>query len=115
MSYDLWFWRQSRKCRHRPATVVQRVCEGGELQGVAKLDFNAIRDRFAEVFPGMKDSLYDAGTHYFNLDVYPPFAFQIISSPPETEEVTEMLNSIIDIAAEFDCSLYDPQTGERYS
>ena len=109
------FWKQSKSCRHRPTTIVQRVCEGGNLVGVAKLDLDAVKDRIANAFPGFEMNMYDAGSQYFTIDLYPPYAFQIVSTPPENDDVIEMLNAIIDIASEFNCVLYDPQTGERYS
>ena len=115
MSYDLWFWNQSSNCRHRPETVVQRVCEGGQLTGLVPIELDAIKTRIAEAFPGFKENIFDAETYYFTIDLYPPYAFQIVSTPPETDDVVEMLNRIIDIAVEFDCRLYDPQTGERFS
>ena len=115
MSYDMWFWKQSESCRHRPTTIVQRVCEGGNLVGVAKLDLDAVKDRIANAFPGFEMNMHDAGSQYFTIELYPPYAFQIVSTPPENDDVIEMLNAIIDIASEFNCVLYDPQTGERYS
>lgn len=114
MSYDLWFWKQSKACRHRPDTVARRVCEGGTLTGVAELDLDAIEARIAETFPGYKNGMYDKKTRYFTFDRYPPHAFQVVSNPPETNKQMEMLNTLIDVASEFGCSLYDPQTGERY-
>ena len=114
MSYDMWFWKQDKKCRHRPGTVVNRVCEGGQLIGVKELDLDAIKDRIAREFPGFETNMYDAGSYYFTIDLYPPYAFQIVSTPPETDEVIQMLNKIIDVADAFGCRLYDPQTGERY-
>lgn len=115
MSYDLWFWNQSKNCRHRPDTVVQRACEGGKLTGLVPLELEEIKDRLAIAFPGFKRNMFDAGTHYFTIDLYPPYVFQIVATPPKNDDVIEMLNSIIDIAAEFNCNLYDPQTGERFS
>lgn len=115
MSYDMWFWKQSHDCRHAPSTVVERVCEDGDLHGVATLDLDAIKSQIANAFPGFEGNIYDAGTHYFTIDLYPPYAFQIVSTPPENDDVMRMLNVIIDVATEFDCALYDPQAGQRYS
>lgn len=82
MSYDLWFWNQSKNCRHRPDTVVQRACEGGKLTGLVPLELEEIKDRLAIAFPGFKRNMFDAGTHYFTIDLYPPYVFQIVATPP---------------------------------
>ena len=94
---------------------MQRACEGGKLTGLVPLELEEIKDRLAVAFPRFKRNMFDGGTHYFTIDLYPPYVFQIVATPPKNDDVIEMLNSIIDIAAEFNCNLYDPQTGERFS
>lgn len=114
MSFDLWFWKQTKNCRHRAGTIVQRVCEGGELVGLTKLDLDAIKKRIAKAFKGFENNIYTTGQFYFTIDLYEPYAFQIVSSPPNDDEVVEMLNKIIDIAVDYKLTCYNPQVGKRY-
>lgn len=115
MSYDLWFWNQTKKCSHRPETVVRRLCEGGRLTGIESLDLDAIEARLIDCFPKFRGNMYHTKARYFTLDKYPPYGFQIVSTPPQDKKTAEMLNKIIDVANEFGCALYDPQSGQRYN
>lgn len=115
MSYDMWFWKQSSDCCLTPEDIIEKLCEGDQLEGLFELNFNKIKDRIKLEFAEFDGQMFDAETHYFTLDIYTPFAFQIISTPPNNDAVIDMLNRIIDIAHEFECLLYDPQSGERYS
>lgn len=111
----MWFWNQSETCPHEPGTIVFRACEGSEIEGLKRLDLDSIKGRIASAFPGFAGNMYYEGSFYFTIDLYHPYVFQIVSSPPENDRIIAILNRIIDIAAESGCILYDPQSGERYS
>ena len=112
----MWFWKQSDDCPHSPDEVVEGIVEKQiVLSGVESFDLEQVKLRFKEVFPGLESNLYQTESCYFNLDLYPPYGFQVISTPPGTEEVMDLLNQIIDLAGEFGCALYDPQAGQRFA
>lgn len=111
----MWFWKQSKTYVLAPGDIVEQICEGKELEGLYELDFVKIQERIQKEFPEFEKNMFDAGTHYFTIDIYLPFAFQIVSTPPTNHDVIHMLNRIIDIAKEFECPLYDPQSNVRYA
>ncbi|MEM9246115.1 MAG: hypothetical protein AAGA67_10300 [Cyanobacteria bacterium P01_F01_bin.153] len=116
MSYEMWFWKQSEDCCLTPSEVLERLNEGQELKGLLELNLDAIKERVKRDFPEFNGQIFVAEEqkHYFTIDVYPPFVFQIISHPPSSDAEVNMLNNVIDIALEFGCALYAPQSGERY-
>lgn len=125
MSYDLYFWKQMPACKDTPGAIVQAFHEGGSATDqLEQLDINAFVARVQAVFPGSELETYrHPETGEFR---------QLILDPEDTDWVVlvgwsnkhieveshgapgETLNLFIDIAIEFDCPLYDPQTGVRY-
>lgn len=123
MSYDLYFWRQEPECSLSPAEIVGRLEESNtpDIPGLAHLDTARLIVRLREVLPEI----------YENQTTDPDFPLQLIWEDKDDNAFLvhwseihvsieshgvdgEILNKIIDVALEFGCRLYDPQTDVRY-
>ena len=116
MSYEMFFWRQTKECRHRPTTIVKRLCEGGKLEGLVEIPIAKFTKRLSEAFPGFDGQIYQTKSKswYFTTDWIPPFGLQVVMDRPVTNETMKMANTLIEVAGEFKCALFDPQTNQRY-
>jgi hypothetical protein len=122
MSYDLYFWQQNISCQLAPEHVVEHLCKGEYVQGVERLPVYAISSRIKLEFPGIVENSLDSPACpkqllWDNAEkgcfiAYPCMQYLCIESHQATGEV---LNRLIDIALEFNCLLYDPQTNQRYN
>ncbi len=114
MSYDINFWKQSAGFSRAPQEIYEQLCDGKPVDGLVDLPVHEFLARIKAVFPGTTEN---AGT--LDFDSENSGAFQV-SWPPQHVRVDcyqmpgEEMNKFIDIAAEFGCPLYDPQTGERF-
>ena len=122
MSYDLYFWQQSAECDVAPDVAIQRFSESQTVDGIAPLDVSAIIARLKDVFPDITEnplSLAECPVQLIwehdtdgTFIALPCTTYLCIESHGASNDV---LNRIIDIAHEFKCPLYDPQTNERYT
>ena len=122
MSYDLYFWQQSAECDVAPDVAIQRFSESQTVDGIAPLDVSAIIARLKDVFPDITVnplSLAECPVQLIwehdtdgTFIALPCTTYLCIESHGASNDV---LNRIIDIAHEFKCPLYDPQTNERYT
>ncbi len=123
MSYDLYFWRQTPDCTAKPQEVLERLEASykPDVPGLVRLNIPRFLARLREVLPEI----------YENRTTDPDLPLQLIWKDKdgnvflvywsdihvsiESHGVDgEILNKTIDVALEFDCRLYDPQTGVRY-
>jgi hypothetical protein len=119
VSYDLYFWKQSEKCTATPSQVLDAFDEELEVEGIQPIPIETILGRLRQEFPeiymtGPYKSVQliwgEDGEPSFFINASSDFYFSI-----EGHQVDgEIYNRIIDVAWEFDCRLYDPQTDVRY-
>ena len=118
MSYELYFWKQNKSCTKDPKAIMDALNEEQLVAGLELLDKRKIYQAFIDAIPGIK--LHETGEEdqliYENTDDLSTFLIfgNDFYFGVEAHGVSgEMLNKIIDIAAEFKCPLYDPQQEKR--
>lgn len=113
MSYDLNFWKQRPGVELDPQSIYERLSDGSQVDGLEDLPIGSIVERIAAEFAhgwerlGQQD--WDSSRGSFQIFTTPQF-FRIDCYGMEGED----MNRFIDIAQEFGCPLFDPQTGVRY-
>ncbi len=122
MSYDLYFWKQTPGCRASPDAIIERFSESKSVDGVLPIDVSAVIARLKSEFPAIAENLLQLPECPVQLIwehetdgcfiALPCTTYLCIESHGASSEI---LNRLIDIAHEFDCPLYDPQTNERYT
>ena len=117
MSYDLDFWRYKHdaggNANHQD--IYERLSDGQRIDVLEELPIDEIMKRVNEVFStgGWKkldDLNWASENGAFQLYTTSQL-FRVDCYGMDGNDV----NKFIDIASEFDCPLYDPQVGERYS
>lgn len=114
MSYNLHFWNQSPCCTLEPSKVLEQLTDCNIPSGVESLPSDKIRGRILEEFPSIEDlgspSLtWESGDECFLVSIG-----ENCIDVESHGATAETLNQLIELAIEFDCHLYDPQTGVRY-
>lgn len=122
MSYDLYFWRQTKDLKMRPEQVVDRLAEDTPLEGVISFPRPLVREVFKKAFRDIVD-------HDFNLDWEGAGSFFQVGFNHSTEKDVHLIivncahsllnsevtmNRIIDACLSLGCAIYDPQTEQRY-
>ena len=114
MSYDLNFWNQPAGFKAEPLEVYQNLSGGISFEGLLHIDIEGFYKRIIQEFPNSAESKgfidWEGESN----------SFQVSSSAQHVRvdcygEPGEWMNVFIDIGKEFGCTLYDPQTNERYS
>ena len=118
MSYELYFWKQNSTCSKEPKAIMDALNEEHLVAGLELLDKRRIYQSIIDAIPGIK--LHETGEEdqliYENSDDLSTFLIfgNDFYFGVEAHGVSgEMLNKIIDIAADFKCPLYDPQEDKR--
>ncbi len=114
MGYNLSFWKYKSGTALNHQEVCEKLSDGKYVSGLEKLSVSQYRKRVADVFStdGWKqfhEDGWENGKKKFQIYTTPQF-FRVDCYSMEGED----MNKLIDIASEFECSLYDPQVGERY-
>ncbi len=113
MSYDLAFWKQTPTTQTEPQVTFERLLNEERVEGLDELLIERILARIAEVFAVGWERLdkynWERDDGSFQVGVGSQYFLIFSYSLPG-----EVLNEFIDIATEFGCKLYDPQTMERY-
>ncbi|CAD73707.1 hypothetical protein RB4304 [Rhodopirellula baltica SH 1] len=122
MSYDLYFWKQTSDCTLAPDVVIQRFSESQSVDGIVPMDTAAVIARLKAEFPTIAENPLGLDECSVQLVwehetdgcfiALPCTTYLCIESHGASNEI---LNRLIDIANEFKCPLYDPQTNERYA
>ena len=122
MSYDLYFWKQTDDCDLLPEIVIQRFAEEHAVNGLEHLPTSEVIARIKQEFPDITEEQLGASECPVQLVWEHESDGSFIALPCSTylcieshQANGEILNRLIDIAAEFDCPLYDPQTNTRYT
>lgn len=111
MSYDLVMWRSGPDLSLAPQEVYKRLCEGERIDSLKNLPLDQIVAGVKERFPGVEVDIYELswenGEESLQVSWSPQHVHYECHGPSE-----DTLARLVQIAAEFECSLYDPQAGE---
>lgn len=114
MSYDLAFWKQKPSCTTLPANIYRSLLDGSPVEGLEAIPTAEFVARVHRAFPGIVEDgalvFWEGGKRGF---------FEMYSSGQHIhfccrQMSGEDMNAFIDIAADFQCPLYDPQDDKRY-
>ena len=114
MSYDLTFWKQKPTCTGSPSQICRELAEGRAVDGLEVIPTAEIIARIHHRFPGITTdgglTLWEGGKRGM---------FELYSSNQHIhfccrQMSDDDMNTLIDVAAEFECPLYDPQEDKRF-
>jgi hypothetical protein len=118
MSYDLWFWRQTKPSHLSHDGICEQLVEDKTIDGIAILPIEDIKAAIVAAFPEIQDDrtsmIWDGNGSYFQVSWTASATHVSVSCGYKLLENPDPLNRMIDVMAGFGCALYDPQTGERY-
>ena len=112
MSYDLDFWKYRPGVSLDHQDTYERLSDGQTVEGLEELPIDQMLARLKEVFADweqLDEATWQGDTGAFQVFTTPQF-FRVDCYGMESED----MNKIIELAAEFDCPLYDPQVLTRY-
>ncbi len=122
MSYDLFFWRQTKNLSLEPGAIVDRLAQEPTLDGVVAFPRQRVRAAFRHAFPELEDHDlqldWEGGGTYFQVGfghanerevhlIVVNCGYDLLASP-------DTMNRIINVCLSLGCALYDAQTGRRY-
>ena len=118
MGYQLVFWREEVPCG-KPSDTYARLMEEISVSGLASIPTEPIVLRIASAFSEGIEGVSDGfGMSWVAEDDASSFQVEtsaqhvLVELRPLNRDIA---NTIIDIATEFGCPLYDPQTDERFA
>lgn len=114
MSYDLTFWKQKPTCATSPSTIYKALLDGQIVEGLEAISTAQVVARIEDRFPGI---VTDGGLTFW--EGGKRGMFELYSSPQHIHVCCHQMsgddmNILIEIAAEFECPLYDPQEDRRF-
>ncbi|MAT72744.1 MAG: hypothetical protein CMJ58_24965 [Planctomycetaceae bacterium] len=112
MSYDLDFWKYRKDVSLDDQETYERLSDGQFVDGLEELPIDLMLARLKEVFASWQqvdERFWQGDSGSFEVFTTPQF-FRVDCYGMDGED----MNSIIDVAAEFGCPLYDPQVGQRF-
>jgi hypothetical protein len=119
VSYDLVFWKQDDAEKRSPRELYELFLERQPVDGIPNLQVDAVVARFMETFPSAVrepngdsewlDWTSDDGRSGFQVE-WTPQCIWFSLRPLDGDRA----NLVVDVANEFGCALYDPQTDERF-
>lgn len=122
MSYDMYFWRQTKDLQMQPEEVVDRLAQDTPLEGVVSFPRTLVRDVFKKAFPDIVDLDFNlnwegAGSFFqvgFNHATERDVDLIIVNCGHLLLKSEVTMNRILDVCFALGCALYDPQTEQRY-
>ena len=119
MSYDLYFWRQSRELQQAPGEILNRLIEDEEVDGVDYLSVDRVRTQFQSAFPGSTDEGAQLVWNDFIVSWSVPMRVGetlliIVNCSWSLKKQPDLLNRIIEAGAKCGCAVYDPQVDTRF-
>lgn len=118
VGYQLVFWQEASSLE--PAPTYRALSDGSPVDGLRSLPIDEILARLGEVFPDGVREASGPSTEWFTWESTDQrLSYQVVWSDQhvlaELRPLSaEVANRIIDVLTEFDCPLFDPQTGERF-
>jgi hypothetical protein len=121
MSYDLYFWRQSKDLQKSPQEVLDLLSEDRPVEGIVAFPREQIRRALKQTFPDIEDEdfelTWEGAGSYFQIGfghanekdvqlITATCGFELLKSP-------EVVNRLVASCASLGCALYDPQTDAR--
>jgi len=122
MSYDLYFWRQTKDMHMSPDEIIDLLSEDRPVDGVTTFPRDRVRTVLKESFPDIRDGDFDLTWEgegsYFQIgfahanesDVH----LIVANCGYELAKAEKAVNRLIEACASLGCALYDPQTDKRY-
>ena len=122
MSYDLYFWRQTKDMQMSPGQIVDTLSEDRPVDGIASFPRTRVRAVLQEAFPDIQDGdfelTWDGDRSYFQIsfghaterDVH----LIVANCGHELVKAERAVNRLIEACTSLGCALYDPQTDKRY-
>jgi hypothetical protein len=122
MSYDLYFWRQTKDMQMSHGQIIDLLCEDKPIDGVASFPRTRVRAVLKKSLPDIEDGDFDltweGDGSYFQIgfahanerDVH----LIIANCGYELVRAEKGVNRLIEACASLGCALYDPQTDKRY-
>lgn len=121
MSYDLWFWKESKKTNLAPEDIMKKLSKGEVPSSIKNIPTDkvssSIQKQFENVMinePADPENVIQilwednsTGSLIINIS---PYVITVSSNNVSGE----ILNKIIDIMLKFNCPLYDPQINKRF-
>ncbi len=114
MSYDLVFWKQTSACTKPPLEIYEALMEEQHVGGLEPLPISAIVSRVEQRFSSLTR---DGGLVFWDDEERGMFELYVSDQHVHfccRQLINEDMNTIIDIAAEFGCPLFDPQLNQRF-
>jgi hypothetical protein len=114
MSYDLTFWKQKPTCTMPPSHIYRELLDGRAIESLEAIPTAEFVTRIHQKFPGITT---DGGLTFW--EGGKRGMFELYSSAQHVhfccrEMSGDDMNIFIDVAAEFECPLYDPQEDRRF-
>src|SRR5262245_52479560 len=114
MSYELAFWKQKPTCTAPPSSIYQQLVDSQAVEGLETIPRPALIARIQQRFPGLTTdgglTFWEGGERgmfeLYSSDHHVHFCCRQMSG--------DDMNTLIDIAVEFECALYDPQEDRRF-
>jgi hypothetical protein len=123
VSYDLYFWRQTKDLQIRPEQIVDLLSKDEPVDGIVSFPRSDIRAVLKRYFPDIADG--DADLEWEGADSYFQIGFGhatekdvhmiIVNCGYALLQSEETMNRIIEACNSLGCALYDPQRGQRYA
>jgi len=111
MSYDLVMWRAQPGLSLGPPQIYEQTCEGQHVDGLEDLPLDRVTASVKERFLGIEQDIYElnwAGDGETLQVTWSPQHVHFECHGPSEDTLAHL----VQIAAEFQCVLYDPQAGE---
>jgi hypothetical protein len=123
MSYDLYFWRQTKPLPEKPEVIVDLLSLDEPVPGFASFPRERVRGVLKEFFADITDGdfqlVWEGAGSYFQVGfghaneknvhlIIVNCGFELLKTP-------DVVNRLIEAMGVLGCALYDPQSGKRYA
>ena len=122
MSYDLYFWRQTKACEASPDELLDFLSLNQPVEGIATFPRERILQVLRKAFPDIDDGdfelTWEGAGSYFQISFGHANEKQVhliaANCGYELLKCPEAVNRLIEACEQLGCALYDPQEGKRY-
>lgn len=120
MSYELIFWRQTPTQTMSPSAIYESLMSEQDVEGLADLPIEDILSNVMREFPGTIRERNDPSEWLVWVSQNEKDSFELTWSRRHIRVDcrhlhSDQMNQLIEIGAAFDCPLFDPQIGERFT
>jgi hypothetical protein len=122
MSYDLYFWRQTKALSQKPEEIVDLLSADEPVSGIAAFPRDRVRAIFRKFFPEIVDGDFQldwegAGSYFqveFSHATEKDVHMIVVTCGYELLKAPDVMNRITEACGILGCALFDPQSDERY-